>query len=325
LEKAIEEGTFREDLYYRLNVVSIEVPPLRERKDEILPLAEHFFQKHCQPDAESPVFTEELRRAFLAHDWPGNVRELENVVRRYLVFEDAHRLSVELQSGRSLGRARRLAAENRLAASAPASTPEPVAGPTQEVLASGRGAALPLLPEQHVDFEPSLRNGKSSGEALERPYDEALEQPVLERPALERPALERIAPLHANPNLAGWAAKPVPTPLAPGATNGAGAPSDPFWISRLDKLENLLARLVAEPPRQAESAQPRNGTNGHSLTTLEELDEQRNQAETGAILAALEKTEWNRKKAARLLNTDYKALLYRMKKLGIGERNEEAC
>jgi DNA-binding NtrC family response regulator len=95
----------------------------------------------------------------------------------------------------------------------------------------------------------------------------------------------------------------------------------------LEHLEDLLGRLVSQAPE----AQPVDGTtveaqpaaqNGQELLTLGELDDLRNQAETEAILAALEKTEWNRKKASRLLGTDYKALLYRMKKLGIGERHD---
>jgi DNA-binding NtrC family response regulator len=324
LEKAIDEGAFREDLYYRLNVVSITVPPLRERRDEILPLAEHFFEKHSQADLETPGLTDELKRAFLTYDWPGNVRELENVVRRYLVFEDPHRLSVELHSGRSLGQARRLAAESYAAHTA--AVPEQIAGRAPQATTPAERAAMPPPRAPHPDSENGYRNGKPAGQPLGRlsgePF-ETLSSEYPERPSEELP--ERVTPLYANSstNGAAWAAKPLLDQVAPAVTNGTGASGDQHWASRLDKLESLLARLVADPPAKA-AAPPQNGANGHTLTTLEELDEQRNQAETRAILSALEITEWNRKKAAKLLNTDYKALLYRMKKLGIGERNDEA-
>ncbi|NJM62413.1 MAG: sigma 54-interacting transcriptional regulator, partial [Oscillatoriales cyanobacterium RU_3_3] len=74
LEQAIERGTFREDLYYRLHVVDIWVPPLRERRDEILPLARWFLHKHHRRDVEMPLMPAELEALMLAYSWPGNVR-----------------------------------------------------------------------------------------------------------------------------------------------------------------------------------------------------------------------------------------------------------
>ena len=96
LREAMEEGRFREDLYYRLNVVNIRIPPLRERREEILPLAEHFLQKHETPDFPSLFIPPDLRDSMLRHDWPGNVRELENAMRRYLIFRDPNGLAREL-------------------------------------------------------------------------------------------------------------------------------------------------------------------------------------------------------------------------------------
>lgn len=88
LERALETGTFRKDLYYRLNVIKIWVPPLRERRDEIPVLAKYFFDKfarryHC-PDAVG--ISSALMEHFLTYDWPGNVRELENVIKRIVVL-----------------------------------------------------------------------------------------------------------------------------------------------------------------------------------------------------------------------------------------------
>ncbi len=96
LQAAIAQGTFREDLYYRLSVINITIPPLRERRDEIIPLAEQLLLRHVGPGVEAPPIPEQLRRALLAHPWPGNVRELENVMRRYLVYQDANLLAAEL-------------------------------------------------------------------------------------------------------------------------------------------------------------------------------------------------------------------------------------
>jgi DNA-binding NtrC family response regulator len=96
LRRGIEEGTFREDLYYRLNVISIVIPPLRERPQEIIPLAEMLLRRHLPPGTPAPVITRELQEAMLSHSWPGNVREVENVMRRYLVYQDADVLAREL-------------------------------------------------------------------------------------------------------------------------------------------------------------------------------------------------------------------------------------
>jgi two-component system response regulator AtoC len=96
LHAAIEQGTFRDDLYYRLGVINITIPPLRERRDEIIPLAEKLLLRHVGPGCYAPTIPETLRRALLAHSWPGNVRELENVMRRFLVYQDASLLAAEL-------------------------------------------------------------------------------------------------------------------------------------------------------------------------------------------------------------------------------------
>jgi DNA-binding NtrC family response regulator len=96
LQAAIVQGTFRDDLYYRLSVINITIPPLRERRDEIIPLAEKLLLRHVSPGCSAPAIPEALRRAMLAHSWPGNVRELENVMRRFLVYQDAGLLASEL-------------------------------------------------------------------------------------------------------------------------------------------------------------------------------------------------------------------------------------
>jgi formate hydrogenlyase transcriptional activator len=87
LEEMVARGTFRADLYYRLAVFPVELPPLRERRDEIRPLASHFLARHAAAmHRRPPRVAEEVWRALEAHDWPGNVRELENFVQRALIL-----------------------------------------------------------------------------------------------------------------------------------------------------------------------------------------------------------------------------------------------
>jgi two-component system, NtrC family, response regulator AtoC len=179
LEEAIYSGTFREDLYYRLNVISLELPPLRERPDDILPLAVYFLRKHAQPGRPVPVLGADLAEVILKHPWPGNIRELENAMRKLLILRD----------------------------------------------------------------------------------------PVL----LARDLRERV----------------IRKAIAGG--------------------DRMLPEVEGAPATQ-------------SLTTLDELSQTRRAAESSAILQALEATRWNRKRAAELLQIDYKALLYKMKKLGLDDR-----
>ncbi len=86
LEKLIEQGKFREDLYYRLSVISIDIPPLRNRPEDILPLVAHILRKELGPDAELPLIEHEAQSVLDNYNWPGNVRELENAIQHALAF-----------------------------------------------------------------------------------------------------------------------------------------------------------------------------------------------------------------------------------------------
>ena len=180
LEKAMREGRFREDLYYRLNVINLHVPALRDRPDEILPLAEYFLRKHATPGAVALEITPSLSDALLAYHWPGNVRELENVARKYLALRDPEAVAQDL----------------------------------------------------------SLKTQRGS------------------------------------------------QPMAPASR----------------------------------ASQPQGVATATDAPTLENVTEARRQAEIDAILTALNRTRWNRKEAATALRVDYKALLYKMKKLGIDRK-----
>ena len=178
LEKAIYERTFREDLFYRLNVIVLHVPPLRERSEDIVPLGEFLIRKHVNQDSGIPAISMELRRAMEVYGWPGNVRELENYMRKLVIFQDPDALARDLQA--------------RIVRKTPTS--------------------LRLADSQEV--RPERRD---------------------------------------------------------------------------------------------------------DLSILEQVTKDKRQAETNAILAALDSTRWNRKQAAVLLKTEYKSLLYKMRKLGIDD------
>jgi two-component system response regulator AtoC len=183
LEQAIAAGQFREDLYYRLNVVSVQIPALRHSKEILIPLVEFLLKKHAPPGIPVPPITSALADCLMNHDWPGNVRELENIVRRLLVFGDPDIIIQDL----------RLRTRMR-----------------------GITAVLPAANNSNIQLEPH-------------------------------------------------------TPA------------------------------------------------------LEEVNRARQQAETQVILDALQTTKWNRKEAAALLKIDYKALLYKMKKLNIEGKDRHSA
>jgi len=96
LEENIRKGTFREDLYYRLNVVTISLPPLRDRKEDILPLVDHFLKKYNRENQKQiTAISKEARDLLLRYDYPGNVRELENILERAVVLSRGSTLSAQ--------------------------------------------------------------------------------------------------------------------------------------------------------------------------------------------------------------------------------------
>src|SRR5271157_215567 len=178
LEQAMLNNAFREDLFYRLNVFTFHVPPLRERREDISGIAAFLLQKYARTSPAERLLTPRLLTAFQDYDWPGNIRELENVIRRLIMLGDPELVVAEL-----------------------------------------------------------ARN-----------------------------------------------------------------------------------RLRRNPPEPQETPERKASTPAQEPLILERVRQHNDKNETAAILAALESTRWNRKQAAALLKIDYKALLYRMKKLNIGSQ-----
>jgi two-component system response regulator PilR (NtrC family) len=97
LRRMMEEGRFREDLYYRLHVITVQLPPLRERKDDIPLLVQHFLDKYGEENLKRNLeLTPEALDLLMEYEWPGNVRELENVIERAVVLSSASRIDADL-------------------------------------------------------------------------------------------------------------------------------------------------------------------------------------------------------------------------------------
>jgi two-component system, NtrC family, response regulator AtoC len=177
LTSMMRAGLFREDLYYRLQVIEVRVPPLRERQSEILPLIEFFLVKYAGRYGRSnarPSAT--LRDALMRYSWPGNVRELENVMKRYVILQDEDLVLAEL-----------VRPQNEEAAyaqpAAPAATPAPIAAPI---------APAPAAPAPYTNGHAAAP--ADLGDAQIHAGDEGATLPILARQAAlnaEREAIQQ--------------------------------------------------------------------------------------------------------------------------------------
>jgi DNA-binding NtrC family response regulator len=180
LAKAIAEGTFREDLYFRLNVIELHVPALAERPDDVRPLAEHFLAEWAAKEKRGEMhFSEDGLAALLAYDWPGNVRELQNRIQRAVLVATGAVISAEalaLPAGES--EASRTPATNGPAAPAePPSdrTSTPASGAEQaeraaieEALGHARGVVARAAAEMGLSRQAFYRRMERLGLSLER-------------------------------------------------------------------------------------------------------------------------------------------------------------
>jgi two-component system, NtrC family, response regulator AtoC len=99
LEMEIESGRFRRELYFRINGVCLRLPPLRDRKEDILVFMEHFLAKHAaELERQVPVLSDQETEILMTHDWPGNLREMENLARKIVVLGDSRRAIEELRA-----------------------------------------------------------------------------------------------------------------------------------------------------------------------------------------------------------------------------------
>jgi two-component system, NtrC family, response regulator AtoC len=160
LGEAVAAGRFREDLYFRLDVIRIDIPPLRERREDIPLLSEHFVRQYAERyKSAMSELPRDVLEAFVAHDWPGNVRELENSVRRYLILPNLE----SVLSGRP-----RAEVEVRAIASSPVAGPGPSLRTVAARAAEEAERALVgrVLEETHWNRREASRRLKISYKAL---------------------------------------------------------------------------------------------------------------------------------------------------------------
>ncbi len=155
LREEVAAGRFREDLFYRLNVFPLTLPPLRERPRDILPLAKHLMGRHLRGGETLPSFEPDAEARLLAHDWPGNVRELDNLMQRALILSNGREVAAqdihfEFQDGHVPAPA----------AVIPASTPANAA-PVEDLNAKGRLTDDLRNVEEQMILD-ALRNGNGS-------------------------------------------------------------------------------------------------------------------------------------------------------------------
>jgi len=131
LEQRVAEGLFREDLFYRINVVTMHIPPLRERRDEVVPLIRYFLDKYAtQYGKPRAAFSAEAEEAMLHHAWPGNIRELENLCKRFVIVGGETQILREM--------AAHLANDAR----PPAALPAPIVAASEDIFTIGKRASL---------------------------------------------------------------------------------------------------------------------------------------------------------------------------------------
>ena len=157
LEKMLVSGDFREDLYYRLKVIELTVPPLRERRDEIPTLTDFFVARYSRKYNRplKPV-SDQLQQMFLQYDWPGNIRELENMIKRIVVLQDETLVFREIE--RNMQRAAAAPAQAVAAAPAPA-----VAAAVAVPAGIGGGGVMPYVPP------PEPAEPATAGDDVESP------------------------------------------------------------------------------------------------------------------------------------------------------------
>jgi two-component system, NtrC family, response regulator AtoC len=157
LDSAVEEGQFREDLFFRLNVVCITLPPLRQRRDEIRPLTEYFLAHYSEHYNKGPLaLATDTLRLFAEYDWPGNVRELENLVKRMVILGSDTATRREVAD----------AIAGRLLRVGPIPALQPAAAPVAPVPAA---LTAPPSPPAAPAFSGSLKDiGRSAAREAER-------------------------------------------------------------------------------------------------------------------------------------------------------------
>jgi two-component system, NtrC family, response regulator AtoC len=290
LERAIRDGTFREDLYYRLNVVHIRIPPLRERREDIPALLAAFVDRYGRRYGRSASdVPPDVVSRFLSYDWPGNVRELENLVRRLMVLRDPSYVYAEMKVG---------SARDESGPHALPMVPLP---------------AVPTVPV--TQFAPQAMGAASAMEEPNPGYGVPMRTDY-EKTAPIRTITPQHLPIVTAPQ------PPQPTQPAQAITQVTGVMpytpppamrggSYPFGGYASTQAARPLGEVVAEEFANAGE---------HGKVDLKALGRKAAEiAEREAIVAMLARTGGSKREAAERLGISYKAILYKIREFGIGK------
>jgi two-component system, NtrC family, response regulator AtoC len=183
LEQAVGEGAFREDLFYRLNVITIHIPPLRERQEEIPLFLEFFLRKYSEfYGKQHPPFSEYAISRMMDYAWPGNIRELENLVKRYVIVGNESQIIRELSTHKPI------MSSNSAGPTSPAAPPISIPSQAEEASTSSNGGSA-VTEATTLDNSPSLL--EIGRRAAVRAESEAIER-VLQQTRWNRREAARI-------------------------------------------------------------------------------------------------------------------------------------
>lgn len=295
LAKLVDKGEFRQDLYYRINVIEVKLPSLNDRRDDVPLLAQHFLNLIAQDWGleQTPELTDAAKQALLGHSYSGNVRELRNILERAITLSDGVRIDASHL--------------NLHSQAAPLSTP--VSIPASPVSSPATSPAMPsaLVPSDEVlPVTDELALGGAFASSV---HETTTENDVS----------------HTSPMPPTAAAKPINSSAFNSYsrgnfdTNVTITPS--ITLNSPKKNDRVIQTL---PPMAAKVMTPVNQSSNTLNTSInldglppEGLEEYLLNQEKQLIIAALNKSGGNKTQAAKLLNTTFRSLRYRMKKLEI--------
>jgi two-component system, NtrC family, response regulator AtoC len=162
LEVMLQRGEFREDLYYRLKVIELHVPALRERRDEIQQLTDFFLAKYSRKyNRPARGVSDDLRRLFMVYEWPGNIRELENLIKRLVILQDELLVIREIEYHIQRAAAIATAAANGAGPITPSNGSYPAPAPVGPPVATPPAMAIPTAPAAASDGRPPGPGGSA--------------------------------------------------------------------------------------------------------------------------------------------------------------------
>lgn len=301
LAKLVDNGNFRQDLYYRINVIEVKLPSLNERRDDVPMLAEHFLQLITKDWGleQIPELTQSAKQALLSHSYSGNVRELRNILERAITLSDGVQIDVahlNLQTATTSP----VASEPLSYPELPIIVDEPVATPAID-------ATIPLSRESvntgaTVDLIPKSR----ATQPIHQPLEPALASPAQINPS---PSVKPSAP-----NFNGYSRGSFDTNVTINPCITLPKPKKNDNV--IQTLPPMAAKVMQSANQTASRPHHMNSTNMEGLPP-EGLEEYLLNQERQLIIAALAQSGGNKTQAAKLLNTTFRSLRYRMKKLEI--------